>query len=104
MLKIIATVALLATTAPAFAQPEGTTRTVHVSYADLDLSRAAGVKQLDRRLRIALANVCPARDGATPFAVLQCRKAASVALASQRTAAIAGAANGTRLALNAEAR
>ena len=108
MLKIILTAALFATAAataaPALAQPEGTTRTVHVTYADLDLSRTADVKLFDRRLRVALRSVCPGSAGATPIAVLQCRKTAHAALADQRSTAIAKAAGTTRLALNTIAR
>jgi len=107
MLKIIATIALLATTAPAIAQPAGETRTVHISYADLDLRHAADVKTLDRRLRSAIDTVCPAgvaTDLLVSPAVQQCRRAAHTALASQRATAIAKAAGTTQLALNTEAR
>lgn len=106
MLKIIAAAALLATTAPALAQPDGTTRTVHVSYADLDLRQAGDVKLLDRRLRTAIAAVCPNVVTTGPLvspATQQCRKATFGALANQRAAAIARAAGTTQLAQNAAA-
>ena len=106
MLKIIATIALLATTAPAIAQPVAETRTVHVSYADLDLRQAADVKILNRRLRAAVGNVCPqgaAADLPGSFAVLHCRKAAYAALADQRATALTKAAPATQLALNTDA-
>ena len=107
MLKTIATIALLATTAPAIAQPAGETRTVHVSYADLDLRHAGDVKTLDRRLRAAIGTVCPAgvaTDMLVSPAVQQCRKTAHAALADQRATAIAKAAGTTQLALNTDAR
>ena len=107
MLKLIAAAALVATTAPAFAQAHGTTRSVHVSYADLDLRQAEGVKQFDRRLRAAIVDVCP--DGVTTDRiatadVMRCRNAASRALQSQRAEAIAKATTNTQLALNIRAR
>ena len=107
MLKIIAAAAFLATTAPAIAQPAGETRSVHVSYADLDLRNAADVKHLDRRLRAAVGAVCPEGVATGPLVspeVLRCRKAAYGATADQRAIAIAKAAARTQLALSAPAR
>jgi UrcA family protein len=87
----IATVALA--TGPAFAgQPEDTIRSV--SYADLDLSTAAGVKTLHRRVTAALEAVCGSYEGTSSSAmqsesddIAQCR-VASRAQADQRVAAI----------------
>jgi len=107
MLKIIAAAALLATTAPAFAQPVGTTRIVHVSYADLDLRQAGDVKQFNRRLRVAVGTVCPdsaSPDRAATAEVMRCRGVAYRALKAQRAEAIAKAAATTRLALNTATR
>jgi len=101
MLKIITTAVLLATTAPAIAQPDAATRIVHVPYADLDLRQAKDVKQFDRRLRAAVEAVCPemVTTGSITDAVTQsCRKAAYVALAHQRATAIAQATGTTQLA------
>ena len=107
MLKIIAAVALLATTAPAIAQAETAPPQVHVSYADLDLRNAAGVQQLDRRLRSAVKAVC-ADDGAIgrliPLEVARCRKAAFASLADQRATALAAANAHVVLALNTDVR
>lgn len=105
MLKIVATIALLATTAPALAQ-QGTTQQLHVSYADLDLRQASDVRLFDRRLRAAVETVCP--DQITTGSLLnaatkRCRKAAYAALSQQRAAALAEAAATTRLAANVAA-
>jgi len=108
MLKLIAAaIALAATTAPAFAQADGATQSVHVSYADLDLSHPAAVRTLDRRLHAAVGTVCRADAGAdtsASLAALHCRKAAQLAFANQRAAAIARANTNTQLALNTPAR
>ena len=107
MLKLIAAATLIATAAPAFAQAHGTTRSVHVSYADLDLRQADGVKQFDRRLRAAIGAVCPDGVSTDRFAtadVMRCRNAAAIALKSERAAAIAKATATTQLALNTNAR
>jgi UrcA family protein len=103
MLKIIATAALLATTAPALAEPQGTTQQFHVSYADLDLRQAKDVRLFDRRIRAAVEAVCP--DVITTGSLLnsatkRCRKEAYAALAEQRAVAIAHAAGTTQLAAN----
>jgi len=103
MLKLIATIALVATAAPAFAQPAGTTRAIHVSYADLDLRQAKDVRHLDHRLHAAVEAVCP--DVPTTGSIInaetkRCRTAAFTALANQRNAAIAEATGGTQLAAN----
>jgi len=106
MLKIIATIALLATTAPAIAQPAETAPQVHVSYADLDLRQARDVKLFDRRLRAAVGTLCPdemTTGSITNFATKRCRKAAFTAMAKQRAAALAEAAGTTQLAANAAA-
>jgi UrcA family protein len=106
MLKIIATAGLLAATAPALAEPQGTTQQLHVSYADLDLRQASDVRLFDRRIRAAVETVCP--DVITTGSLLntatkRCRKDAFAALAKQRAAAIAEATGTTRLAANVAA-
>jgi UrcA family protein len=103
MSKIVLTAALLAAAAPAIAHAEAVTRQVHVSYADLDLHRAADVRLLDRRLRAAVGAVCPSAEAASATALLQCRKGAYAALADQRATALAKAGT-TRLALNGATR
>ena len=101
MLKTILTIALLATALPAAAQTEKVTREVHVSYADLDLRHPNDVKELDRRLRIAVAQVCPdtqPQDRQIVSSVLRCRHAAHVGAAAQRAAALASIETRTQVA------
>ena len=74
--------------APATAAP----RSVAVSYADLDLSRPAGVAALDRRLSRAADAVCgpvDARDLRASAAARACRTAALSAAAGDAKAVIA---------------
>ena len=105
MLKLIATIALLATALPAVAHAQDVTRQIRVSYADLDLAHPAGVKALDRRLHAAVETVCAdTSSDAGAIAVLHCRKAALAQLATQRAAALAAANTNVQLALNIPAR
>jgi UrcA family protein len=102
----IAFTALL-TVAPAPAQAEHITRQVRVQYADLDLRRAADVRELDRRLRAGVSAVCSDEDGslrATDLDKLHCRYDALRRLRGQREAAISSAKGEARLALNASTR
>jgi UrcA family protein len=97
MLKIILTTALLATAAPALAQPDGDMHQVHVSSRDLDLRRSADVHQLDLRLHAALKAVCP--DNAwDSFEVKRCREVAGADVARQRARLITTARAADRLA------
>jgi UrcA family protein len=57
MLKIIPAL-LLAAGLPSIASAQQVPAAVHVSYHDLDLRSAAGVKALDRRLLRAVGKVC----------------------------------------------
>ena len=101
MLKTILTIALLATALPAAAQTEKVTREVHVSYADLDLRSPDGVKALDHRLRVAIAQVCPEtqpQDRQIASSVLRCRHAAHIGAAAQRAAALAAIEARTQVA------
>ena len=112
MLKTIITTALLAASvaaaAPAAAQQaEHVTRQVSVHYADLDLRRAADVREFDRRLRAAVSTVCADEDGslrATDLDKLHCRYDALRGLRGEREAAISSAKGEARLALNVPSR
>ena len=108
MLKTILTAALFAVSVPATAaQMEQVTRQVRVSYADLDLHQPADVKEFDRRLRVAIAQVCPdtqPQDRDTSFAVMRCRHAAHVGAAAQRAIALAKVDTRTQVASIAEGR
>ena len=77
--------------AGAMAAGSDDTRSVRVSYADLDLSKAAGVDSLRSRLRQASEKVCGGssdiRDLGTSAAQRQCSaRALSAALEQLRTA------------------
>jgi UrcA family protein len=68
--------------------------TAIVSYADLDLSRAEGVAELDRRLMGAARIVCrPHQAYLEHFeSVKRCREQALGAVSARRSAALAAAA------------
>ncbi len=83
---------LVAATAPAAAEQ---VRAATVSYADLDLAKAAGRMTLDRRINAAARAVCASSDRGTDAALveMQCvRHAVAVAkakvFAPQQTAAL----------------
>jgi UrcA family protein len=74
ILFVAATLAAAVTASPVFAKPIAPEVRV-VSYADLDLSSAAGRNQLDRRIRAAVRDVCgdaPTFDLARRSAVRDC--------------------------------
>jgi UrcA family protein len=77
---------------PALAQEtEGDRRHV-VSFADLDLSRQADVRRLDRRIAIAVADACGAASDADPAGkndVRRCRVETTARLTAERERAIA---------------
>ncbi|MBN8813122.1 MULTISPECIES: UrcA family protein [unclassified Sphingomonas] len=77
---------------PVIAQAQRGDASVRVSYADLDLSRAAGRQALDRRLARALDQICPAdRPGyLTPAPdALRCQAYAREQIAAARRHALA---------------
>ena len=84
--------------APAFAQQT----TISVGYADLDLSRAADVAKLDRRLQAAVNTACgptSAADLEGSNAASRCRAQTAQAVSLQRTRALAAASRrGTAVA------
>lgn len=92
MLKSLMMSALIMGAIPATVAQAQTTRSVHVSTADLDLTTAQGRHKLDRRIDAALAEVCPA-DAAPPRTGLivkyPCRDAAAADARRQRGDAIA---------------
>lgn len=59
MLKTLIPLSLLLSPLAVQAQPQESAHVVRVSYADLDLSRAAGRTALDRRIDRALDRLCP---------------------------------------------
>ncbi|WP_114954299.1 UrcA family protein [Sphingosinicella terrae] len=95
-MKMLTTlVALAATTAllaPATAQ-SSSTHTESVRYADLDLARPDGVRELDRRLRTAIENACGPISSADPAgkrAVRACRTSLRNAVSERRNQVLAG--------------
>jgi len=93
MFKTLISIALLSTGTPALAkQPNDATSVRIVQTADLNLARAAGVAQLDRRLRRAVESVC-VRDNTQELGRMRvsraCRAAATRDAARQRDALLA---------------
>ena len=96
----IALVALAAAPAPAIAQPQGDSRQLVVSYADLDLSTEHGVRILDQRLRFAAHSACGPTSDADPAGKNEARecRAETLALArTQRDTAVAGLAGSSQI-------
>ena len=92
MLKLMIPALLLSAFVPnvAVAREEGRIA-VHVAYQDLDLKSPAGVKQLDRRLQHAIAQVCPdvrMTDLANQRLIEKCRAEKWAAVADQRAAVL----------------
>ncbi|HWU73282.1 MAG TPA: UrcA family protein [Sphingomonas sp.] len=84
MLKPILMTALLVAALPAFAGEKPVPPRARVTTADLDLSTAAGRQALDRRLRVAIDQVCAAADSAPRAGILPNDRCRSVATASAR--------------------
>jgi len=94
MFKPLMMTALLIAAAPAFAGDKPVPPTARVTTADLDLSTAIGRKTLDRRLRVAIHQVCAAADAAPRIGILsndRCRSVAATSARRQRNVLIAAA-------------
>jgi len=92
MFKPLMMTALLIAAVPAFAGDKPVPPTARVTTADLDLSTAIGRKTLDRRLRVAIDQVCAAADAAPRTGILpndRCRSVAATSARRQRSALIA---------------
>ncbi|HEV2747093.1 MAG TPA: UrcA family protein [Allosphingosinicella sp.] len=95
MKTILAFAALAAASAfsPALAQgPAADQATRHVRHADLDLTSAAGVRALDRRIAIAIASACGAASDVDLQGgndVRRCRAEARERIAAERDRLIA---------------
>jgi len=68
----------------AYGAPGDDPRTVHVSYADLDVSKPAGADALLNRLRTAAARVCNEFGMAAPAVAWRVEKCYETALAKAR--------------------
>jgi len=92
MYKSLMMTALLVAAMPAFADDKPAPPTARVATADLDLSSPAGRKTLDRRLRIAIDQVCAAADAAPRTGILpndRCRSVARTSARRQRDVLVA---------------
>jgi len=91
--------------APALAEPVGAqTYVSHVQTSDLDLSSAAGTRELQQRLTLAARDVCGTAsdvDIAGKNDVRKCRDDALARASSDRVALIAAASRGAVIAITA---
>jgi UrcA family protein len=92
--SVLALGAVLASTAPAFAQDEPS---VHVKYGDLNLNSAAGAEAFHQRLHAAIIQVCGEpdhRDPAYAPIIMDCQHKAwaGAEMAEQKAIAEAGQA------------
>jgi UrcA family protein len=105
MMKTLIPLALILAPAalPLAAQAQQTDTSVRVSYADLDLSRAADRAVLDRRLDTALDQVCPtARPGYLTQApeALRCQALTRQQIVAARQQALAQRGGTIRISAN----
>ncbi len=89
---------LLAPPSPATAAMPGTTVSITVRTADLDLSTARGQAQLAKRLEIAAAEACGDRSSADPTSRRTLRQCRADALEAGQRQAAAQIAEDRRLA------
>ena len=106
-MKLLMLAALVAAPAlaPAAAQSPVPDRSQVVSYADLDLGRAGDVRKLDRRIALAVKQVCGTASDADPSGkneVQRCRTQTAQRVADARGRALASAGQPTQVALAAE--
>lgn len=96
-LQAAALAAAVLASVPAMAQADDLPD-VRVYYGDLDLTDAAAVKTLDRRLAHAVKAACPSDNGVREMSQLRtialCRTAKQAEIAPLRQAALAAAAGG----------
>jgi UrcA family protein len=108
MNRIILLAALVAAPSltPALAQSQGDP-IQRVGYADLDLTREADVRKLDRRIGQAIKNVCGTASDADPEGkneIRRCRTQTSERLLAERGRAIAAASRPTQVAAASDPR
>ena len=94
MLKLLFAIAAVSATAPLAASEREAPRTVHVRYADLDLTTLPGKATLDRRIARALRDACP-EDPELGLVrqpeAMRCRRSALAQVALQRSNVLAAA-------------
>ena len=104
-IAILAALVAASSLTPALAQASAGDPVERVRVADLDLSREADVRRLDRRIRSAVEQVCGATSDADPAGrneARRCRAETRARLAVQRQRAIASAGRPSRVALASE--
>jgi UrcA family protein len=110
-MKSLLTLAAAATTIAFFATPAAAQTPIAgngplvVSYADLDLRTEAGVRTLDRRIRIAVQQACgpvSAFDPAGKNRARECEELTLAATRAQRDVAIAAAPAPSQVQLAAQ--
>jgi UrcA family protein len=88
MIKVLFAIAALSATAPLAASERDTPQVARIHYADLDLTGAAGRVALDRRIKVALRDLC-AEDQQLGLAKrleeIRCLRAATAQVAAQPT-------------------
>ena len=97
MSKLMIPLVLLSAVLPDAALAREAPTEVRVAYRDLNLQSPYGVKMLDRRIKRAIAAVCPdvaSVDTSVKLAVHRCRAAKRAEVADQRTAVLENAARG----------
>ena len=94
MLRLLFAVAALAVTAPLAASERDMPQTVHIQFADLDLSSTPGKVALDRRIEDALHALCfnDQQLGLSQrLHEINCRRVAAAQIEPQRERVIASA-------------
>jgi len=94
MFKPLMMTALLVAAVPAFAGDKPVPPTARVTTVDLDLATAKDRHTLDRRLRVAIDQVCGGAETVVHTGIIvtdPCRRAAAVSARHQRSALIAAA-------------
>ncbi|HEX8213903.1 MAG TPA: UrcA family protein [Allosphingosinicella sp.] len=92
---MLAALAAASSITPALAQDAAGDSVQVVSFADLDLSRKADVRKLDRRIALAVSEVCGAGSNADPAGkndIRRCRAELTAHLTAERERAIASKA------------
>jgi len=99
---LLAALALL----PLGAHAQEAQRSIHVRYADLDLSTPAGVKSFDRRLAWAISSICSEGAGSVVtgqrFADRRCVRAKRAEIAPLRDRVVAAQAGPVLMAARAQ--
>ena len=94
MIKVLFAIAALSATAPLAASERDTPQVARIHYADLDLTGEAGRAVLDRRIKVALRDLCDEDQQlglAKRLEEIRCLRAATEQVAVQRRQLVANA-------------